>query len=77
MQLLHPLHGDLAHLPTWMYQYFRGDGLCLLLKFTLRDVVLLITECSSPEEDQGGIFSSFPTGLCSLETPVFSADVGS
>lgn len=74
--LLHPLHGHLSHLPTWIYQYFRGVGFCLPLKFTQRDVVPLITECGSPEEDLEGTFSSFPTVLGSLETLVLTADVG-
>lgn len=54
----------------------RGGRFFLLLRFTQRDVVLLITECGSPEEDLEGIFSSFPTGQCSLEIPVLTADVG-
>lgn len=74
--LLHPLHGDLSHLPTWIYQYFRGAGFCLLLKFSQRDIVALITGFGSPEEDLEGIFSSFSTVLCSLETLVLIADVG-
>lgn len=73
--LLHPLHGNLPPLPIWIYQYFGGVGFCLL-KFTQRDVVPLITECGSPEEDLEGIFCSFSTVLHSLKTLVLTADVG-
>lgn len=43
----------------WIYQYFRW-GYCLLLKFTPRDVVPLITECGSPEDDLKAFFPLSP-----------------